>query len=87
MKAISVYTVEIRQSLSPTTTRTQTKTKNTPTAQVVAMTGANNMTDELEKKIQYSAKLELLLMLQDEANRQFNIDVMKFVRKFVEENK
>lgn len=49
------------------------------------------MTDELEKKIQYAAKLELLLMLQEEGVR-YNVsaksaEVLKFINKFVEENK
>lgn len=45
------------------------------------------MTDELEKKIQYAAKLELLLMLQNEANKSLDVNVRDFVTKFVEENK
>ena len=49
------------------------------------------MTDKLEKMIQQAAKLELLLMLQEEGVR-YNTtakssEVLRFINKFVEENK
>lgn len=45
------------------------------------------MTDKLEKMIQQSAKLELLLMLQNEVNKCLDVNVRDWVTKFVEENK
>jgi len=42
---------------------------------------------KLEEVVNKLAKLSILLKLQETSNAQFNIDIRRFVDKFVEDNK